>query len=208
LSVITLHPVTAENLTCVRGGRTVFRDLNFRFEPEQVVSLEGPNGSGKTSLLRMIAGFLAPESGHIRFAEVVDREQRGKLVGWLGHQEAVKRQMTPRETLRFYARLYGVRAAAVEKLCEHALMEVGLRQVADLATQYLSEGQRRRLAIARLHTFVIRTVWLLDEPLASLDQEGKSLLRALITKYRVGGGIVVAATHEPLGIDAVRLTLV
>lgn len=202
----TGEAVTIENLTCVRGGRVVFRDLSFRAAPGAVVSLEGPNGSGKTSLLRLLAGLLAPEAGSIRIGDAEDAEERGKRVGWLGHREALKRQMTPRETLRFYARLYRV-AGDVEALCAEALSGVGLRQAADVAAQYLSEGQRRRLALARLRILGARRVWLLDEPLAALDTEGKHFLRTLIDDYRGGGGTVIAATHEPLGVDASALRL-
>src|ERR1700743_3544536 len=98
--------LSAENITAIRGGRVLFRDLSFRVEAGKALCIEGANGVGKTSLLRMLAGFLAPSSGTITSGDVEDADERGKLVGWLGHHDAVKAQMTVRETLSFFARLY------------------------------------------------------------------------------------------------------
>ncbi|HXM00654.1 MAG TPA: heme ABC exporter ATP-binding protein CcmA, partial [Rhizomicrobium sp.] len=166
-----------------------------------VVAIEGPNGAGKTSLLRTLAGFLAPASGTIRFGAIEDAEERGKFVGWLGHEDGAKPQLTPTETLRFFAALGGANDNAGEML-----EAVGLSRVRDLPCRYLSAGQKKRLALARLKIGA-RSLWLLDEPLAGLDAQGKSLLRAMIAEHCAGGGIVIAATHEPLGIDCARLAL-
>jgi heme exporter protein A len=170
-----------------------------------VLALEGPNGAGKTSLLRLIAGFLAPEAGTIRLrtkdGEVEDGEERGKLAGWLGHHDAAKPQLTAAETLSFFASLYGVRADIAE-----ALAGVGLARLADLPCQYLSAGQKKRLALARL-ALSKRPLWLLDEPLAALDAAGKTLLRDLVSAHASAGGIAIAATHEPLGVESARLVL-
>jgi len=197
--------LTAENLTCLRGGRLVFRNGNLRVEAGQVLSLEGPNGAGKTSLLRMIAGFLAPASGTITIqtfgTEITEGEERGKFVGWLGHADGAKPQMTPRETLRFFADVYGARNDIDPKLDE-----VGLTRVRDLHAQYLSAGQKKRLALARLK-LCARPVWLLDEPLAALDAAGKVLAANFIREHCASGGIAIAATHEPLGLDAIRTQL-
>jgi len=183
----------------------VFRGLSLRAESGRALSLEGPNGAGKSSLLRMLAGLLAPAAGDISFetarGAVGEAEERGRLVGLLAHQDAVKPQLTPRETLDFHARLYGVAA------CAPVLLErVGLKRQAELPCQYLSAGQKRRLALARL-VLSARPLWLLDEPLAALDAQGKDLLRAMIATHCAAGGIVVAATHDPLGVDCARLAL-
>lgn len=171
----------------------------------QVLSLEGPNGAGKTSLLRMIAGFLAPAAGTIRLRgdgnNIADNEERGKHVGWLGHHDAAKPQLSPRETLIFFSKLYGVSGASDE-----ALETVGLARARDLPCQYLSAGQKKRLALARLK-LSNRPVWLLDEPLAALDTDGKLLAANLVKTHCASGGIVIAATHEPLGVDGARLQL-
>ncbi|HEY8949839.1 MAG TPA: heme ABC exporter ATP-binding protein CcmA [Rhizomicrobium sp.] len=202
---MTLRSLSADNLTCIRGNRLVFRDVGFRVEAGQTLSLEGPNGAGKSSLLRMIAGFLSPASGTIILSsggsEIFDGEDRGRYAGWLGHHDAAKPQLTPRETLLFFASLYRI-AANIDA----ALDEVGLGRALDLPSQYLSAGQKKRLSLARLK-LLDRPLWLLDEPLAALDNAGKALVAQFIASHCASGGIVVVATHEPLGVDCSRLTL-
>lgn len=202
---MTLRSLLAENLSCIRGGRLVFRDVGFRVEAGQALSLEGPNGAGKSSLLRMIAGFLSPASGAIRLtndgADISDGEERGNFIGWLGHHDAAKPQLTPRETLRFFAELYGANGDI-----DAALEEVGLSRARDLPCQYLSAGQKKRLSLARLKLSA-RPLWLLDEPLAALDSAGKSLAAQFIASHCASGGIAIVATHEALGIEATRLAL-
>jgi heme exporter protein A len=166
--------------------------------------VEGANGAGKTSLLRMIAGFLAPVAGRIvvRIAEQEndDAEERGKSVGWLGHQDGLKPQLTVAEQLDFFASLYRAKA-------DRALLEqVGLARQADLPCRYLSAGQRRRLALARLLAGR-RPLWLLDEPFAALDAGGQALVAHLMARHCGDGGIIIAATHEPLGLGNESLKL-
>ena len=198
--------VEADGLACARGGRAVFRDVNFRLERGQGLLVEGPNGSGKSSLLRLLAGLLVPAAGSISFcgsgSETVDREERGKRVGWLGHHDGAKPQLTPNENLRFFAQLYGATTDNIPQLLEL----VGLSRGADLPSQYLSAGQKKRLALARLK-LCGRPLWLLDEPLASLDVQGKALLLDLVRAHLSVGGLAAIATHDSLGIDAARLTL-
>src|SRR5258705_6749899 len=161
--------LTAENLACARGDRTLFDGLNFRVTAGQALAVEGANGAGKTSLLRLIAGFLAPVAGRIvvKIAEREsdDAEERGKSIGWLGHQDGLKPQLTVAEQLDFFASLY--RAKADRTLLE----QVGLARQADLPSRYLSAGQRRRRALARLLASR-RPLWLLDEPFPALDGNG------------------------------------
>jgi heme exporter protein A len=199
--VASIKSLDASALTAIRGGRTLFRDLSFRVEAGQALCVEGANGVGKTSLLRMLAGFLAPASGTIRVGDLEDGEERGKFVGWLGHHDGVKAQMTVRETLVFFAQLY--RSAAN---VDEAMKAVGLPRLSDLPGQYLSAGQKKRVALARLK-LCGRPLWLMDEPLASLDAVGKKIVGDLVTAHCVGGGIAVIATHEPLGIECERLML-
>ena len=177
----------------------LFRGLSFRVEGGRALSLEGANGSGKTSLLRMLAGFLAPADGAIRVGDVTDGEERGKLVGWLGHHDAVKPQMSVRENLDFFARLHGSDTG-------DALDALGLARLAELPGQYLSAGQKKRVALARLK-LTKRPLWLMDEPLASLDAAGKRIAADLVAAHCAAGGIAVVATHEPLGVDCDRLVL-
>ena len=190
-----------DGLTGIRGQRVLFRGLSFRVEAGQVLSLEGPNGAGKTSLLRMMAGFLSPAAGTIALCGVQDADGRGRQVGWLGHHDAAKPQLSPREALRFFADLHRVQADV-----DAALETVGLRAVADLPCQYLSAGQKKRLALARLNLSQ-RPVWLLDEPLAALDGAGKALAAAFLASHAKIGGIAIAATHEALGLECPRLAL-
>ncbi len=196
--------LTAERLACTRGDKSLFEGLSFRVKAGQALAVEGANGAGKTSLLRMIAGFLAPVAGRIvvRIAEQEsdDAEERGKSVGWLGHQDGLKPQLTVAEQLDFFASLY--RAKADRAL----LAQVGLARQADLPCRYLSAGQRRRLALARLLAGK-RPLWLLDEPFAALDASGQALVEHLMARHCGDGGIIIAATHEPLGLGNESLKL-
>lgn len=197
--------LSVSSIACVRGGRLLFRDLNFKVQSGQLLTLEGPNGAGKTSLLRVLAGFIPPSEGSVSASaagnEIDDAEERGKLVGWFGHQDAAKSQLTPREAIAFFADLYHVSPPG-----EAALAEVGLDRVGNLPCQYLSAGQKKRLALARLK-LCARPIWLMDEPMASLDAEGRALVARVIEAHRTAGGLAIAATHEPItgASDSVRL---
>jgi heme exporter protein A len=204
--VVALSGLDVEGLSLRRGDRTLFRDVAFVLEQGGTLALEGPNGAGKTSLLRAVAGFLEPQAGHIRLrtkdgADVDAAEERLEFIGWLGHHDGAKSQMTPREVLAFFARYYGAPGNITD-----ALGRVGLARASDLPVQYLSAGQKRRLALARLW-LAARPLWLLDEPLAALDAAGKALAAELIAAHCKAGGLAVAATHEPLGLPCMRLSL-
>jgi heme exporter protein A len=204
--VQALKGFAADGLTLERGGRVLFRALGFRASSGEVISVEGQNGSGKTSLLRLLAGFLRQASGTVALTtsdgvEIADAEERRVFVDWFGHQDGVKPQLTPFETLAFYSHYYGVTGDIAA-----ALAEVGLSRARDLPAQYLSAGQKKRVALARLKLSG-RPLWLLDEPLASLDAAGKALAAELIREHCRAGGIAIAATHEPLGIDCTKVML-
>jgi len=198
--------LTAEKLACARGDRRLFDGLSFRVQAGQALAVEGANGAGKTSLLRLIAGFLTPVAGRILVktgeTESDDAEERGRLVGWLGHLDGLKPQMTVREQLGFYARLHA--ALGADLLA--TLMQVGLSRQAELPCRYLSAGQRRRLALARL-LVSRRPLWLLDEPFAALDAAGQALVAQLMARHCGEGGIIIAATHDPLGLGNESLKL-
>jgi heme exporter protein A len=199
-----ISSLTAEKLACVRGDKRLFESLDFRVTAGQALAVEGANGAGKTSLLRMIAGFLAPAAGRLIVksaqGESDDAEERGKIIGWLGHLDGLKPQLTVIEQLNFFAHLYG-------KAADAALLEqVGLARQADLPCRYLSAGQRRRLALARLLASA-RPLWLLDEPFAALDRSGQALVAQLMVRHCGEGGIIIAATHDPLGLGNESLKL-
>jgi len=199
-----ISSLTAENLACVRGDKRLFESLSFRVRAGQALAVEGANGAGKTSLLRLLAGFLSPAAGRIvvktESRESDDSEERGRLVGWLGHLDGLKPQLTVLEQLSFFAHLYGRRA-------DPAVLEtVGLSRQADLPCRYLSAGQKRRLALARLLSSQ-RPLWLLDEPFAALDAAGQGLVAQLMLRHCGEGGIIIAATHDPLGLGNESLKL-
>jgi heme exporter protein A len=197
--------LTAEKLTCVRGERRVFADLDFQVTAGEALVVEGANGAGKTSLLRLIAGFLSPASGSIALnadgAAILEGEERGRHVGWLGHQDGIKPQLSVGEQLEFFAQLYGART-----VIPSALEQVGLARQRQLPCRYLSAGQKKRLGLARL-MLSGRGLWLLDEPFAALDTAGRALAAELMMAHCASGGIVVAATHDALGLVARSLRL-
>ena len=201
----SLVSVEASNLACERGGRLVFRDLRFALAPGDALSLEGANGAGKTSALRIVAGLLSFRAGDVAFQTsagmVRDPEERGRFAGWLGHQDGIKNQLSVLENAHFFAALYAHSGESRE-----TLERVGLARAVNLPAQYLSAGQRRRLALARL-ILSKRPLWLMDEPLSALDSSGKTLVAELMREHCAKGGILIAATHDPLGVDTKRLQM-
>lgn len=208
-----IQSVTGENLACVRGVRRLFDGVAFHVRAGSALAVEGANGAGKTSLLRMIAGFLAPADGTLTLVHagqaVTDGEERGRFAGWLGHQDGLKPQFTVVEHLYFYAGLYGSPSSTVRaggEIFQTVLDRVGLARQRDLPCRYLSAGQKRRLALARL-VVMDRPLWLLDEPFAALDTAGQALVARLMADHCARGGIVIAATHDPLGLGNESLKL-
>ncbi len=194
-------------LRCVRGGREVFSGLDVTAVSGQAVAITGPNGAGKTSLLRLLAGLLAMAGGSIGLvggdADLTLPEQ----AHYLGHRDALKPALSVSENLSFWRQfLDGGASPGSDADAAQSLAAVGLDHVAHLPAAYLSAGQRRRLSIARLLA-VKRPVWLLDEPTSALDSAGQSAFTAIMTGHLAGGGILLAATHTPLGIAARELRI-
>lgn len=194
--------LSGRGVRCVRGGREVFSGLDFAIASGEALAVTGPNGSGKTSLLRLIAGLLTLADGSIALeggeAELTLSEQ----AHYLGHRDALKPALSVLENLSFWRDFLGGEAFDADK----SLAEVGLGHAAHLPAAYLSAGQRRRLSVARLLA-VRRPVWLLDEPTSALDAAGQSLFAGLMQEHLARGGLVVAATHAPLGVQAKELRL-
>jgi heme exporter protein A len=193
----------AEDLACRRGERVVFAGLSFRLPPGGALVLTGANGSGKTSLLRLLAGLIAPTAGRLAWGAApigVDLAGHRSRLHYVGHQDGVKPGLTPCETLVFWAALRGrnIRSGAPE--LKTALAAFALEPVADWPCRWLSAGQRRRLALARLF-LPPASLWLLDEPFSALDQDNQSRLERAVTMHREAGGRIALATHIPTPID-------
>jgi heme exporter protein A len=183
------------DLVCVRGGRVVFGELDFSLGGGEALLVTGPNGAGKSSLLRMIAGLVQVAHGWLRLVDGPADRTIPEQAHYLGHQDALKPALTVAENLRFWAAYLGSTGSQAA-----ALATVGLEGVAELPAAYLSAGQRRRLSIARLIA-VPRSIWLLDEPTAALDRAAQATLADLMRQHLAGGGLILAATHGPIGID-------
>jgi heme exporter protein A len=195
-----------ETLAVRRGERRLFDDLSLTLAAGEALTLGGANGAGKTTLLRAIAGLIAPSAGTIGFAGVAgpldpDDARRADL-HLVGHLDALKTTRTAGDELAFQAAWCGGDAASAAAAAE----TLGLTRLLGLAVRQLSAGQRRRLALARLLA-APRKLWLLDEPLAPLDAAHRALLGELMARHLDGGGLIVAATHDPLPLPARRLDL-
>jgi heme exporter protein A len=191
--------LSAESLTCVRGGRTVFSGLSFVVTGGEALAVVGRNGAGKSSLLRVIAGLVHLAAGTLTLSGGEEEASVAEQAHYLGHQDALKGSLSVLENLTFWIDyLGGSRADA-----SPALEAVDLAPLAGLPAGYLSAGQRRRLSIARL-VAVKRPLWLLDEPTSALDVQSQDRLAGLMRAHLSGGGMIVAATHGPIGLDAAR----
>jgi heme exporter protein A len=194
--------LSGRDVRCVRGGREVFSGLSLEAASGELVAVTGPNGSGKTSLLRLIAGLLIPSSGSI-VLEGGDVELNvAEQAHYLGHRDALKPALSVSENLDFWRNFLGGTAQDTRT----SLALVGLDHAADLPAAYLSAGQRRRLSLARLLA-IHRPIWLLDEPTAALDAAGQAMFAKLMRDHLAQGGLIIAATHGPLGIDAKELSI-
>jgi heme exporter protein A len=202
-----LMRLVGRDLGCTRGGREVLAGVSFSVAAGEALAVTGRNGAGKTTLLRVIAGLLELAAGHLELTGGPPEATLAEQAHYLGHRDGLKPALSVRENLAFwYAFLGGSDAPAASNAVAAALESVGLAALAGLPAAYLSAGQRRRLAIARLLA-APRPVWLLDEPTAALDTASQERLAELMRNHLAGGGIIVAATHGPLGIDARDLRL-
>jgi heme exporter protein A len=185
----------ADNLTCERGGRTVFRNCSFVLSAGELLQLTGPNGSGKSSLLRLIAGLNEATAGNLTLTGGHAELAIGQQAHLIAHQEAVKTALTVHENLAFWRGFLGGGNV------DGALAAFDLSRLAHYPAGLLSAGQKRRLALARL-VLVPRVLWLLDEPTVGLDTASQSALANMMQAQLAQGGMIIAATHVPLGFEA------
>ncbi|WP_341898602.1 cytochrome c biogenesis heme-transporting ATPase CcmA [Ferrovibrio terrae] len=198
--------LAVEGLACIRGERQLFRDLTFRLAAGEALLLHGPNGSGKSSLLRLLAGFLPAADGRVLWDAVpisADADAHRARLLYLGHQDAVKPQLTATENLAFFARLQGVPALEAEQQAAQALEAAGLARQRHLPARYLSAGQKHRVALARL-LLTPALLWLLDEPTNALDSNAVEWLGTILQTHRARGGLVILASHVAVPLPAAR----
>jgi heme exporter protein A len=193
--------LNADDVALSRGGRRLIEGLSFAVEAGEALVLTGPNGVGKTTLLRALAGLIAPEAGAIRLDGTSDDGASvGERAHYVGHANGVKLGLTVRENAQFWSRFLGGAPDIVDAVLE----TLHLDDIAEIPAAYLSAGQKRRLGLARL-LLVVRPLWLLDEPTAALDVASQALLATLMQHHLDGGGILIAATHGPLGLSGARI---
>jgi heme exporter protein A len=189
----------AENLAGERGGETIFAGLSFEVSSGEALIVTGPNGSGKSTLLRIICGLLAPEAGKVELSEDRAALPVRAACHYLGHQNAMKPALSVRENLLFWQKFNGSARFDIDE----ALEAVDLPGVEHLPFGYLSTGQKRRVSIAKL-LISYRPLWIVDEPTAGLDKASESRFAELMRDHMRDGGMVIAATHIPLGLEGVR----
>jgi heme exporter protein A len=183
----------AEGVSIWRGGRCLFEALDFTLEPAKLALLVGPNGVGKTTLLRVFAGLADPSSGSVTWAgQAVARLPafQRRAIAYRGHLDGLKKDLTVRENLEFYAALFGGDGEG------EALRELQLESVANTRARHLSAGQRRRTALATLRVALAK-LWILDEPMTNLDSQGRATIQHWVDSHLASGGSAVIATHQP-----------
>jgi len=198
----------AYQLACTRGERQLFNNINFEIAAGDAMRVAGTNGSGKTSLLRMLCGLAFPAAGEVRWNGCnirTVREEFGNRLIYLGHAHGVKDDLAAWENVVVASTLSGNPVSRDQAY--GALEQLGLARAADLPTRALSQGQRKRVALARLHLGLgMNTpLWILDEPFTALDQNAVMQLCGTLNQHLAHGGIVIYTTHQEIDLSAQRL---
>jgi heme exporter protein A len=197
----------AADLECARGNRTLFSGVGFALVPGALLRVTGANGRGKTTLLRALCGLLQPAAGEVRWKgesiRVLREEYWAELL-YIGHANALKDDLTPEENLAFSSGIAGL--AVARERARAALARFGLAGREQLPVRALSQGQRRRAALARLAVSDARPLWILDEPFAALDAAGIEQVQSLAGEHLARGGMVVLTTHQAARIEARAVT--
>jgi heme exporter protein A len=195
------------DLSCIRDDRVLFSELNFRLQAKQILLLEGKNGSGKTSLLRILCGFREPDAGEVRWGgEAINDGSYYADMAYVGHLDGVKKELTVLENLKISLAL----GIAGQYSISDALTKVHLQAYDDVLVQALSAGQKRRLSLARL-LITHNSLWILDEPFTSLDKQGIALIESLMMEHCANGGMIVLTSHHDITlhneVDVLRINL-
>lgn len=199
---VSLVRLAVENLIVDRGGRRIVDGLSFAVAAGEALVLTGPNGAGKTTVIRTVAGLIGAEGGSIRLEGGIEDAEIASQAHYIGHLNALKPSLTVEESLRFWAAYLG--GGEVDRAdIEAALAAFDLEPLAMIPAGYLSAGQKRRACLARL-AVTKRPLWLLDEPTVSLDAASVKLLANCVGAHLARGGLVLAATHIPLGLASER----
>lgn len=196
--------LVAEGLSARRGEDLIFQDISFEIASGEALVVKGANGSGKSTLLRVLAGLLPVEKGSVNLLAAAQPVERlSEAAHYLGHRNAMKRELTVDENLSFWKAFFGDFAGGAGVSVDEAAESVGLGGIVHLPFGYLSAGQQRRMAMAKL-LVAWRPVWILDEPTAALDAAAETMFAGLVTAHLARGGIAIAATHQPLGLEGVK----
>lgn len=196
--------LVAEGLSARRGEDLIFQDVSFEIAGGEALVVKGANGSGKSTLLRVLAGLLPAEKGTAKLLAAAQPVERlSEAAHYLGHRNAMKRELTVDENLSFWKAFFGDFAGGTGVSVDEAAESVGLGGIVHLPFGYLSAGQQRRMAMAKL-LVAWRPVWILDEPTAALDAAAEAMFASLVTAHLARGGIAIAATHQPLGLEGVK----
>jgi heme exporter protein A len=196
----TSSGLSVQNLSCTRGYRELFTGLDFELQSGEVLRVEGENGSGKTSLLRILAGLAEPEDGKVLWQAKVIKDPDGQYFQdllYLGHKPGIKFELTPTENLCMAKALFGSKS---HNGIEEALYQVGLYGFEDVVSGNLSAGQKRRVALAQL-LLTQAKIWILDEPYTSLDVSAVKFLQDVFARHVQAGGMLIITSHQPVTVE-------